>query len=213
MRLDLVFFSGRNFSFGRICAAKNWDPLQSANLHCTVIVSIHRPTSCICKIINSNLGGIFRSESLGLRISTMGLVGQAGATSKGFRSKTKPKADVNSEERPVSHFAAWKKCTLTNGRVWKTWNGMHIENEVIRLMKRVVVGPHAPSAVNISVSATVKADQPWHGSPPAAVSGGKWRTIEDFEMRRRCVCVSIVLAWWRCWRLEQWLAGAAAAYF
>ena len=39
---------------------------------------------------------------------------------------------------------------------------MHIENEVIRLMKRVLakkVGrAHAPCAVNISVSATVKAD-------------------------------------------------------
>ena len=72
---------------------------------------------------------------------------------------------VNSNEgpeRPVSHFALNKKCTLTNGCVWKTQNGMHIENEVIRLMKRgmakkVSGSAHALCAVNISLSATVKA--------------------------------------------------------
>ena len=37
-----------------------------------------------------------------------------------FGSKTRPKPDVNFKKRPASHFAGRKKCTFTNGRVWKT---------------------------------------------------------------------------------------------
>ena len=76
---------------------------------------------------------------------------------------------------------------LTNGRVWKTQNGMHIENEVIGLMKKGLAKKvrrlHAPGAVNISLPATVKADGGHRiGLELLEENDG---TIEDSEMRRR----------------------------
>ena len=104
MRFGRVFFRGQIFFRGSrtnifhifrpvffgIWSAKNWDPLQSAELHCTVIVSIHHRVHFQLWDHQLKSGRVLKPRSEGRRISMMGLVGQAGATTmagKGYGSE------------------------------------------------------------------------------------------------------------------------------
>ena len=79
---------------------------------------------------------------------------------------------------------------LTNGRVWKTQNGMHIENEVIGLMKKGLakkVSQAARSWCRQYFTASHGQGRRWasHRSGAALAVEENDGTIEDSEMRRR----------------------------
>ena len=89
---------------------------ERIGIHCNrqtcTALSLFRSTSCICKIINSNLGGGFLSRNRSGRESQCWLwLDKPGLPVKTCGSETRPKPDVNFEEHPVSHFAGKKKCT------------------------------------------------------------------------------------------------------
>ena len=141
MRFGRVFFRGQIFfrgsrtnifhifrpDFFGIWSAKNWDPLQSAELHCTVIVSIHHRVHFQLWDHQLKSGRVLKPRSEGRRISMMGLVGQAGATTPPWQAKVMDPREAKTwwkfwggASLSLHHLAAKKKRRLTNGRVWKT---------------------------------------------------------------------------------------------
>ena len=203
------------FSRGRISSGKNWDPLQSANLHCTVIVSIHQLHLQDHQL--KSRGRIFKSESLWTRISMLALVGQAWATSQNLWIRDEAKTWCKFRRAPCEPLCWEEKVhELTNGRVWKTQNGMHIENEVIGLMKKGLakkVSRAARSRCRQYFTASHGQGGRW-ASHRSGAAGGKWRNDRRFRDASTVAgpCVSLdsfslveVVA---LGRSSGWLAGA-----